>query len=152
MTARTGYPVKNFLFHEYYGGAGRPWSCASKFSWLASSYMLEAGLSHCGKSRKHLRKFRVGSLNVNTLSGMVCEVVETLSCRKVDVCCVQETRYCGGHCHTIKRSDTRYKLFWSGNDKGAAGVGMMVVEEWIEKAFEVVQASKRIILVKLVVG
>ena len=85
---------------------------------------------------------------MNTLRGRVCEVVETLSSRKVDVCCIQESRYCGGNCRTIKGKDTRYKLYWSGNDKGTAGVG----EEWIEKVFEVQRVSDRIILVKLIVG
>ena len=81
-----------------------------------------------------------------------CEVVETLSRRKVDVCCIQETRYRGGSCRTIKGKDTRYKLYWSGNDKGTAGVGVFVAEEWIEKVFEVQRVSDRIILVKLIVG
>ena len=80
------------------------------------------------------------------------EVVETLSHRKVDVCCIQETRYRGGSCRIIKGKDTRYKLYWSGNDKGTAGVGMFVAEEWIEKVFEVQRVSDRIILVKLIVG
>ena len=79
-------------------------------------------------------------------------MVETLSRRKVVVCCVQETRYRGGHCRTIKGKDTRYKLYWSGNDKGTAGVGVFVSEEFIEKVFEVQRVSDRIILVKLIVG
>ena len=53
---------------------------------------------------------------------------------------------------TIKGKDTRYKLYWSGNDKGTAGVGVFVAEEWIEKGFEVQRVSHRIILVKLIVG
>ena len=65
-----------------------------------------AGSGHCGKSSKHLRNFRVGTLNVNTLKGRVCEVVETLSRRKVDLCCVQETRYRGGHCRIITGKDS----------------------------------------------
>ena len=85
-----------------------------------------AGSGHCGKSSKHLKNFRVGTLNVNTLKGRVCEVVETLSRRKVDLCCVQETRYRGGHCCIIKGKDSRYELFWSGNSKGTAGVGVFV--------------------------
>ena len=121
-------------------------------SGLASCQVWEAGLGHCGESSKHLRKFRVGTLNVNTLRGRVCKVVETLSRRKVDVCCIQETRYGGGSCRSIKGKDTRYKLYWSGNDKGTAGVGVFVAEEWIEKVFEVQRVSDRIILVKLIVG
>ena len=116
--------------------ANRHQSSVGNISGLASCQVCEAGSGHCGQSNKHLRKFRVGTFNVNTLRGRVCEVVETLSCRKVDVCCFQETRYCGGNCRIIKGKDTRYKLHWSGN-KGTAGVGMFVAEEWIEKVFEV---------------
>ena len=76
----------------------------------------------------------MGKLNVNTLRGRVCEVVETLSCRKVDVCCIEKT-YRGGNRHTIKRKDTRYKVYWSGNDKGKAGLGVFVAKEWIGKVF-----------------
>ena len=92
----------------------------------------------------------MGTLNVNTLRGRVCEVVETLSRRKVDVYCIQETRYRGGSYRIIKGKDTRYKLYWSGNDKGTAGVGVFVAEEWIK--FSRCRVSDRIILVKLIVG
>ena len=119
---------------------------------MASCQVWEAGSGHCGESSKPLRKFRVGTLNVNTLRGRVCEVVETLSRRKVDVCCIQETRYLGSKCCIIKGKDTRHKLYWSGNDKGTAGVGVFVAEEWIEKVFEVQRVSDRILLVKLIVG
>ena len=67
----------------------------------------------------------MGTLSVNTLRGRVCEVVETLSHSKVDVCCIQETRYPSGNCHTIKGKDT----------KGTTGVGVFVAEKWIEKVF-----------------
>ena len=77
-------------------------------------------------------KFRVGSLNVNTRGGRVCKVVKTLSHRNVDVCCVQETRYGGGQCRIIAGKETRYKLLWSGNRKGTAGVGVFVAEKWIK--------------------
>ena len=63
-----------------------------------------------------------------------------------------ETRYHGGNCRTIKGKDTRYNLYWSGNDKGTAGVGMFVAEEWTEKVFEVQRVSDRIILVKPIVS
>ena len=134
------------------GGANRHQSSVGDVSGLASCQVWEAGSGHCGKSNKHLRKFRVGTLNVNTLRGRVCEVVETLSRRKVDVCCIQETRYRGSNCRIIKGKDTRYKLYWSGNDKGTAGVGVFVAEEWIEKVFEVQRVSDRILSVKLIVG
>ena len=134
------------------GGASRHHGSAGPASGLAPYQVWGAESGPKGESRKHLRKFRVGTLNVNTLRGRVCEVVETLSRRKVDVCSVQETRYRGGNCRTIKGKDTRYKLYWSGNDRGTAGVGVFVAEEWIEKVFEVQRVSDRIILIKLIVG
>ena len=94
----------------------------------------------------------MGTLSVNTLRGRICQVVETLSRRKVDVCCIQETRYHGGNCRTIKCKERRYKLYWSRKDKGTAGVGVFVAEEWIEIVFEVQRVSHRIILVKLIVS
>ena len=102
------------------GGANRHQSSVGDVSGLASCQVWEVGSGHCGESSKHLRKFRLETLNVNTLRGRVCEVVETLSCRKVAVCCNQETRYRGGNCRIFKGKDTRYKLYWSGNDKGTA--------------------------------
>ena len=134
------------------GGANRHQSSVGNVSGLASCQMWGAGQGHSGESSKHLRKFRVGTLNVNTLWRRVCGVVETLSRRNVNVCCIQETRYRGGNYRTIKGKDTRYKLYWSGNAKCTAGVGLFVAEELIEKVFEVQRVSDRIILVKLIVG
>ena len=37
-------------------------------------------------------------------------------------------------------------------NNGAAGVGVMVAEEWIEKVFEIRLVSDRIILLKMIVG
>ena len=84
---------------------------------MASCQVWEAGSGHCDESSKHPRKFRVETLSVNTLRGRVCEAVKTLSCRKVDVCCIEETLYHGGNRCTIKGKDTRYNLYWSGNDR-----------------------------------
>ena len=106
MSARTGDPIKTLVPKTIMaestnevtlGDAGRNQISVSGVSGLAPSQVWGAGSGHCGKSSKHLRNFRVGTLNVNTLKGRVCEVVETLSRRKVDLCCVQETRYrCNG--------------------------------------------------------
>ena len=99
------------------GGANRHQSSIGNVSSLASCQVWEAGSGHCSESSKHPRKFRVGTLNVNALRGRVCEVLETLSHRKVDICCIQETIYCGGNCHTIKGKDSRYKFTGPGTTK-----------------------------------
>ena len=100
MSARTGILRKTNKCSKIFmittieselGGADRHQSSIGNVSGLASCQVLEAGSGHCGESSKHLRKFRVGTLNVNALRGRVCEVLETLSHRKVDICCIQET-------------------------------------------------------------
>ena len=96
------------------------------------------------------QNFRIASLNVGTLRGRADEVVETMSRRKVDLCCLQETRWRGGSARMLKGKDSRYKLFWSGNDRGTAGVGFLLAEKWIEKVFDVQRISDRIILMKLI--
>ena len=60
------------------GGANRYQSSVGNVSGFACQ-VWEAGSGHHGESSKHLRKFRVGTLNVNTLRDRVYEIVETLS-------------------------------------------------------------------------
>ena len=52
----------------------------------------------------------------------------------------------------IVGKDSRFKLFWSGNDKGTGGVRVFLAEEWWEKVFEVVRVSDRIILIRMTIG
>ena len=53
---------------------------------------------------------------------------------------------------TFMGKDSRFKLFWSENDKGTGGVGVLLAEEWWEKVFEVVRVSDRIILIRMTIG
>ena len=97
-------------------------------------------------------KFRVGTLNVGTLRGRSGEVVETLSRRKVDVCCVQETRWRGASARMVTGKESEYKIFWVGNNKGTGGVGLMVNKKWVDKVIDVKRVNDRLMLIKLMVG
>ena len=125
--------MANTMVESKTGDASRHKSSVGNVSGSASCQVWEAGSCHCGEIKQAPEETHGGTINVNTLRGRVREVVETLSCRKMDVCCIQETRYRGDNCRTIKGKDTRYKLYCSGNDKGTAGVGVFVAEEWLEK-------------------
>ena len=121
-------------------------------SGLAARGCGAAGSGPCGKSSKCPKSFRVGTLNVSTMKGKASEVVETVSRRRVDLCCLQETRWKNEGVKQIVGKDSRYKLFWSGNDNATGGVGVLLAEEWWEKVFEVVRVSDRIILIRMTIG
>ena len=56
-------------------------------------------------------QFQVGTWNVDSLTGRAGEIVEALSDRKVDVACIQETRWKGNGCKFYGAKGQRYKLF-----------------------------------------
>jgi len=58
--------------------------------------------------------FWVGTWNVDSLTGRAGEVVEALSDRKVDVACIQETRWKGSGYKFYGAKGQRYKLFRMG--------------------------------------
>ena len=68
--------------------------------------------------------FRIASLNVGTLRGS--EVVETVSRRGVDLCCLQEVQWHGASARMIVGKDSCYKVFWIGNEIGNGGAGILL--------------------------
>ena len=58
------------------------------------------------------QKFRLRSLNVATMRGCAGEVVETLTRRKVNVCCVQKLRWRGASSRLITGKNSEYKMYW----------------------------------------
>ena len=95
---------------------------------------------------------RIGSWNVGTMKGRASEIVETLTRRRVDLCCVQESRLRGSSARLITGKDSKFKFFWNGNDEGTNGVGLLLAEMWIENVLEVIRISDRLMHLKLIVG
>ena len=85
------------------------------------------------------------------MGGEASEVVETTSRRRVDLCCLQETRW-KTNLKLIAGRVSRYKYFGCENDEGTCGVRILLAEKWWEKVFEVIRVSDRIILIRMVVG
>ena len=74
------------------GGAGNQ-RVVGRVSGLAARGSGAAGSGPSGESSKCPKSFRVGTLNVGTMKQKASEVVETVSRRRVDLCCLQETRW-----------------------------------------------------------
>ena len=81
-------------------------------------------------NRAHAQKHSVSAhLTWARCGGKASEVVETVSSRGVDLCCLQETRWKKDGVKQIVGKDSRFKMFWSGNDNGTGGVGILLAEE-----------------------
>ena len=71
------------------------------------------------------QKFRLESLDVGIMRCHAGEVVETLTRRKVDVCCIQKVRWRGASARLITGKNSEYKMYWVGNVLGLGGVGIL---------------------------
>lgn len=94
------------------------------------------------------KRLRFGTLNVGSMTGKSREVAAMLSERRVDVCCVQETRWKG---NSAKMLGDGYKLFYSGESSGRNGVGIVLKEDWWEGVVGVRRVSSRVMVVEMVV-
>ena len=96
--------------------------------------------------------FKIASWNVGTMRGRSSEIVETITRRNIDLCCVQEVRWRGASARHITGKNSRYKFFWVGNNQGISGVGVLLAEKWVDKGYDIKRVSGRIMLIKLLVG
>ena len=96
--------------------------------------------------------FKIASWNIGTMRGRSSEIVETITRRNIDLCCVQEVRWRGASARHIIGKDSRYKFFWVGNNQGTSGIGVLLAEKWVDKVYDIKRVSDRIMLIKLLVG
>ncbi|KAK3550594.1 hypothetical protein QTP70_000683 [Hemibagrus guttatus] len=89
---------------------------------------------------------RIGTLNVGTMTGKGRELADVMERRKVDILCVQETRWKGSKARSIGAG---FKLFYYGVDSKRNGVGVVLKEEFVRNVLEVKRVSDRMMSLKL---
>ncbi|KAK3555042.1 hypothetical protein QTP86_006366, partial [Hemibagrus guttatus] len=89
---------------------------------------------------------RIGTLNVGTMTGKGRELADMIERRKVDILCVQETRWKGSK---ARRIGAGFKLFYYGVDSKRNGVGVVLKEEFVRNVLEVKRVSDRVMSLKL---
>ena len=111
------------------------------------------GLPHIiGRVRlkKQVQRVRVGTLNVGSMTGKSREVAEVMNVRKVDILCVQETRWKG---NKAKEIGGGCKLLYSGADEnGRSGVGIILNKDFKDKVVEVRRNSSRVMKIRITVS
>ena len=98
------------------------------------------------KKRSSKVALRVGTLNVGTMSGRGREVADMMERRKLDILCVQETKWKGSKARNLGGG---CKLFYHGEDGKRNGVGIIVKEEYVASVLEVNRVSGRLMRMKL---
>ena len=109
----------------------------------------EQGVPH--NPRMRLKKpvergMRLGTWNVGSLTGKGRELADCMRRRRVDGLCVQETRWKG---NGVRELGDGYKLWYSGDRTGQAGVGVILDEKMKEKVLEVNRISARLLGIKV---
>ena len=109
---------------------------------------------HCQTviKRPDQEKLCVATVNVGTLRGRATEVVETISRRNIDICCLQEVRWKGVGTKLLTGKDSHYKLFWVGYKEGNSGIGLLLAEKWIDKVIHINGVNERLMLLKILIG
>ncbi|KAK3526392.1 hypothetical protein QTP70_025421, partial [Hemibagrus guttatus] len=79
-------------------------------------------------------------------SGKGRELADVMERRKVDILCVQETRWKGSKARSIGAG---FKLFYYGVDSKRNGVGVVLKEEFVRNVLEVKTVSDRVMSLKL---
>ncbi|KAK3559970.1 hypothetical protein QTP86_033667, partial [Hemibagrus guttatus] len=74
------------------------------------------------------------------------ELADMMERRKVDILCVQETRWKGSKARSIGAG---FKLFYYGVDSKRNGVGVVLKEEFVRNVLEVKRVSDRVMSLKL---
>ncbi|XP_019251384.1 PREDICTED: craniofacial development protein 2-like [Nicotiana attenuata] len=80
--------------------------------------------------------------------GKSIELAKIVQKRKVNIACVQETRWAGSKARNV----VGYKLWYSGVVKGKNGVGILVDRDLRESVVEVRRVNDRLMFIKLVIG
>jgi exonuclease III len=95
-------------------------------------------------------RMRVGTWNVGSLTGKLREVVDTMIMRRVNILCIQETKWKGQKAKEVE--DTGFKLWYIGNTSTKNDVGIVLDKSLKDEVVDIRRQGDKIILVKLLVG
>ncbi|XP_019257863.1 PREDICTED: craniofacial development protein 2-like [Nicotiana attenuata] len=93
-------------------------------------------------------RLRIGSWDIGTLTGKSIELEKILQKRRVNIACVQESRWVGSKARNVDG----YKLWFSGVVKGNNKVGILVDRELRESVVKIRWVNDILMAIKVIVG
>ena len=113
------------------------------------------GSSHSYGRMRGVRKLvqgvgiRLGSWNIGSLTGKLRELADTFIRRRIQIACLQETKWVGEKAKEV--DDTDFKLWYTGSERSRNGVGIMIDKSLRDGVVNIKRKGDRIIGVKLMV-
>ena len=92
-------------------------------------------------------RIRFSTWNIGTLKGKTWEIIDVRRDRKINILCLQETKWVGEKAKDING----YILWYTGKVSHRNSVGIIVDEEWKNKVVEVYRIGDRLLSIKMVV-
>lgn len=104
-------------------------------------------------SKSNNTNIRIATWNVGTMTCKSLELERTLLKRRIDVLCVQETRWKNlqKKSRFLNGRSKNYKIFYYGTTQGQNGVGIIINKRYLQNIIDIKYVCDRIILVKLVI-
>ncbi|ESO00276.1 hypothetical protein HELRODRAFT_83374, partial [Helobdella robusta] len=78
-----------------------------------------------------------------SLTGRSMEIAEMLERRRIDICCLQETRW------KSNGTKKKYKLFWNGQKTAKNGVGIFVKEPLAQEVLDIKRINSPLMWIKI---
>jgi hypothetical protein len=113
----------------------------------------EQGSSHLTRWMRRVRKLsepsrlRVGTWNVGSLTGKLREIVDTMISRRVNILCVQETKWKGQKAKEVE--DTGFKLWYTCTTSNKNGVGIVLDKSLKDGVVDIKRQGDKIILLEI---
>ena len=89
---------------------------------------------------------KIATLNVGTMTSKRHEIVRMMLEKKIEILCVQETKWAGSKAYGIGNG---FKMFYHGLNNRKNGVGIIVSPELKDKIIEVGRKSDRVMYITL---
>ena len=99
-------------------------------------------------------RLRFASWNVGTMTGNSIEIEKLMSRRRLDILCVQETKWrnTASRARFLNYNTKAYKLFYYGTQQGKNGIGIILKAELTSGIISINKPSDRLMSIKLVIN
>ncbi|XP_063378669.1 craniofacial development protein 2-like [Cydia fagiglandana] len=102
--------------------------------------------SDVDKNKRSQQQLRIATWNLGSLTGRQQELAETLHRRRVNICCIQETKWKGAKSRDLGLG---YKLVYYGTVNNQNGIGIVLDKDLKNRIINIDRRTDRLMSIKL---